>query len=169
MRLIKLALISFVFLFLIVTLMTLLLPSANNISRAIDIHAPYSAVYNSIYQLKQWECWYPGDKNRIKISGKTANKGAAITINNSAIQFISSTPGSISAFWKYGNNETITGSFTFIPSADSSITTLQWQFVQKVNWYPWEKLALIAGNKTIGPFLEQGLENINKCVISNNQ
>lgn len=166
MRAIKLAVISFAFLFIIVTLITLLLPSANTISRAIDIRAPYTRVYQAVYQLDQWSCWYPEGNMIIPEKAKTATKGSAITINNALVAFEIATPNNITAVWQWGNKETITGSFYFIPSGDSSITTLQWQFVQKVKWYPWEKLSLIAGNRTIGPFLEQGLEQLKNCTTS---
>ena len=60
MRLIKLAIISFVVFFLLITGISLFFPSHVRISRATDIAAPVDSVHARISQPLNWKSWYPG-------------------------------------------------------------------------------------------------------------
>src|SRR6476660_8987602 len=64
MKIVKLVLISAVILFLLITALSLLLPSHVRISRALDIPAPKEKILPLISDLKQWHKW-----NRFVIMG----------------------------------------------------------------------------------------------------
>ena len=82
MRIIKLGLISAVFLFLVVTAISLLLPSTVNISRAIDVNAPFDTVYTNLNDLSNWKKWIAGyDSINTTISQPSTGKGAVINMN----------------------------------------------------------------------------------------
>lgn len=165
MRLVKLALISIVFFFLLLTGISLLLPSAANISRAIDINAPADTVYNYINDISNWKYWY-ADYNSSKtfVSSATTGKGAMLTMNKTSVTIAEVLPGKIKAVWQRGKSNPLPAEFDFITNNGASNVTLQWQFTQKVKWYPWQKFSSIASHKIIGSFMEKSLENLKREV-----
>lgn len=161
-RLIKLGVISAVALFLLITAMSLLLPSTINISRAIDIAAPFDTVYENINNVNRWKNWYANyDSANVSFPAKTAGPGAVIRLNNTTVTVVESTADSIKTVWSSGT-KTLKGSFNFYRQPGSSLVTVQWHFVQQVRWYPWEKFASIVTDKTISPVMQRSLDNLKK-------
>lgn len=164
MRFIKLAIISFVFLFLLITAISLLLPSTINVSRAIDIMGPIDSVYRNINDVANWKKWYANyDSAGVSFSGKTSGEGSSITMNKTTVTIVKSSADKIKTAWQSGS-KTLEGEFNFIRQNNASEITVQWLFVQHVKWYPWEKLALIVTDKTIGPVMEKSLDNLKMVV-----
>ncbi len=60
MRIIKLALISIIFFSLLLTIMSLFIPSHIRIIKAINIVANRDSVMNPIKDASKWKNWYPG-------------------------------------------------------------------------------------------------------------
>lgn len=162
MRIVKLGLISFVFFFLLLTGISLLLPSQTNISRAIDINAPADSVYANINNLQKWKYWY-ADYDSAKTAISAAPGGnTVLTVNNTTITIRKALPGKIQAVWQTGKSNPLAGEFNFIKNNDGATVTVQWNFIQKVKWYPWQKFASIVSNKVIGPFMEKSLDNLKR-------
>ena len=63
MRIIKLAILSFIFLFLLVTIISLFIPGHIRISKATNIVADDTVVYTHIKDLPEWKEWHPALKN----------------------------------------------------------------------------------------------------------
>lgn len=165
MRFVKLGLISIVFFCLLLTAFSLLLPSQTNISRAIDINAPADTVYTYINNIAKWKTWYADyDSSKASLSSVTIGKGASFTMNKTTVTLREALPDKIKAVWQTGNNQPVPGEFDFIAKDSASSMILQWNFIQKVKWYPWQKFASMVSDKTIGPFMEKSLENLKKEV-----
>lgn len=157
MKFVKLGLITIVFFSILLTAFSLLLPSETNISRAIDINAPADTVYNYINNLADWKHWYAEyDSSKTKVS--TDNK--SLTVNNTVITITRALPDKVNATWQTGQNNPVKGEFNIISKESGASVTLQWNFIQKVKWYPWQKFASIASGKIIGPFMEKSLQNL---------
>lgn len=164
MRLIKLALLSAIFLFLVVTAISLLLPSTINISRAIDINAPIDSVYNNLNDLTKWKKWLAGyDSANTTISAKSSGQGAVLSMNKTTVTIIGSTKDKIESFWQSGS-KSLKGEFNIFKNDNSSLVTVQWHFSQHVKWYPWEKFASIVTDKVMSPVMEKSLDNLKKLV-----
>lgn len=164
MRVIKLGLISIVFLFLVVTAISLLLPSTINISRAININAPVDSVRANINNMAKWKSWFANyDSSQTTISEKFVGPGASITINNTTITIIDSKPDKIKTAWISGS-KTLNGEFNIFKQDGGSHITVQWHFTQHVEWYPWEKFASIASDKIMSPGMEKSLDNLKQLV-----
>ncbi len=81
MRIIKLALISFAFLFLLITAISLFIPAHIRISKAININAETDSLFAFIADTGQWHRWHPAYQqtdintlqNKITITPLTAN------------------------------------------------------------------------------------------------
>ncbi|HKG68295.1 MAG TPA: SRPBCC family protein [Segetibacter sp.] len=163
MRFVKLGLISIVFFFFLLTAFSLLLPSVTNISRAIDINAPADTVYSYINNILKWKSWYANyDSSLVSLSSATVGRNSSLTMDKTTVTIKEALPDKIKAVWQTGKNKPVAGEFNFITKDSSSFMTLQWNFTQKVKWYPWQKFASILSDKTLGPFMEKSLENLKK-------
>lgn len=164
MRFLKLGLISFLLLFLLITAISLLLPSTIHISRAIDISAPVDSVYTNINDLAKWKRWIANyDSSIVTLSPNTTGAGATLTMNKTTVSIVESNDTIIRTVWK-GGNKFLEGDFNVIKQNGSAQITIQWHFIQRVKWYPWEKFALIVSNKSIGSVMERSLDNLKKLL-----
>ena len=159
MNIIKLAIISVVVLFLLMTAITSLLPGTVRISRAININAPAQQVHGRLSDLNEWNTWNEYIKAmKQPVIATDSIYSAELSIGRRAIN-----PASIETMWhQQRNGKTFPGVFNLISS--NSITTVQWYFDFHFRWYPWEKLSSIAYDKQIGPQMEQSLGNLKELV-----
>ncbi len=165
MKIIKLAAISIVGFFLLLTAFSLLLPSKVIISRAIDINAPLDTVYNMVNDLSKWQLWMDNyDSTPATLSPITSGTNASIKMGLVKVVINKAKPKQIEATWQSGENTPLPGSFNFISNDNFGHITLQWQFIQKVKWYPWEKFATIVSDNALGPYMEKSLDNLKKQV-----
>lgn len=157
MRVIKLAIISAVFFFLLITGFSLFIPSHIRISKAIDINAGKDLVMMQVSDAANWKKWYPGadSMNSIVANGKISGietknqQGLIITgINDSTV--LAAHVGTNSKGGEIGWN--------FYP-VDNNVT-VQWYMDFHLKWYPWEKFSSLMLEKRYGPQMEQGLSNL---------
>ena len=157
MRLIKLALISLVVLFLVVFLISLLIPAHVRISRAINVDCARPANYVS--ETSTWMKWNELLKNTNDSLGLTAGN-KKITGKRIEIVLTEATQDTVRTVWRNQNGKEIAGVFTFHTAGN--ITVIQWYFDFYQRWYPWEKFASINFDKQWGPAMEKSLENLKK-------
>lgn len=165
MRLIKLGILSVIVLFGLITAISMLLPSQVIISRAIDINKPLDSVYAAVINLSNWKDWmdnYDADSTIISLPAK--GKRSFIKMGKVKVDITALDSTKMEASWRSGENRPLPGSFNFVPSADHQMVTVQWQFIQKVKWYPWEKFASITSDKVLGPYMEKSLDNLKKLL-----
>jgi hypothetical protein len=156
MRVIKLALISIVALFFVMSFFSLMMPSTVIVSRAVDINAPADSIKFYVADLNQWVYWVKGMNSKsVKIkSAKEADLGR----QQLSIQNI--TDSSVVSFWASSTASVQVSTIRFIPAPQRNLTIVQWQFVQKLHWYPWEKFGSFMNDKILGPMMEQNLQNL---------
>ena len=150
MKIIKLALISFVLIFGLLTAISLLIPSRVRISKAIDLHVPKDSVRTLITDTTQWKTWHP-----VYSGGRQQQATIAFnTVSDSLITATISSPG---------KNSLVNG-WQFYSHPGRESYTLQWYIDFKLHWYPWEKFGSLFYESTYGKMIEQGLSNIKKHV-----
>ena len=160
MKLIRLAVLSIVILFVLATAMGALLPSAVLVSRAINVNVSKDSVMPYLKDIHQWKSWVSGMQlpSVIIFSDSNANLGGTLVnitgISNSSV--ISSWNG------RSGNIQTST--IRVIGDTFQNVTVIQWQFEQKLKWYPWEKFGSIMNDKILGPMMEKNLNNLKLLV-----
>lgn len=161
MKVIKLALISVVVLFVIITAISALLPSHVLVSRAVDLHASVNTVKPYLFDLNHWQQWMT-DANGNHIAQQGDNK-TGLTIGDTRISIIGSTDSTIVTSWNSGSE--MTGTLRIIDHhrADS-VLTVQWQMEQHVSWYPWQKFASITKDEIWGGSMEKSLDNLKQLV-----
>jgi hypothetical protein len=152
MKLIKLGVISVAILFTIVTLIGLLFPSKIIVSRTTEIAQHNDSIFAFTKDLFGWQKWVKGLQNQpINAANKTA-------LGNSTIIIISSTPQLIVGKWIEKNNDEQLITLSIIPAQNSTI--VNWQFEEKIKWYPWARLSSMINESVIGTMMEENLARL---------
>ncbi|MCE3281382.1 MAG: hypothetical protein K0Q66_119 [Chitinophagaceae bacterium] len=158
MRLLKLAVISVIVIFVIVTAITSLLPSNVLVSRAIDVRTHTGNIREQVFHLDKWPGWFTD-------AGGTPAKASFDSANNTLdmagtkITAEHATDSSYVTAWK--GKADMQSTFHIIDHhLPDSVITIQWQVEQKIKWYPWEKLASITKDEIWGGAMEKSLGNL---------
>lgn len=149
MRILKLGLISFGFIFLIVTLISLLIPSQLRISRATNLPNKRTEIFAL---LKDEPAWHPAYTDSAAAQQLTALKKSAPQQSDSTYVYVLEQPGRkpVTSGWQlYG-----------APASDS--LTLQWYMDFRLGWYPWQKFSALFYESTYGRMMEKGLADFRK-------
>jgi hypothetical protein len=167
MRLLKLFIISATFLFILVTAISLFIPSHVRISRATNVLATCDEVWQQVDDMRGWPNWNPffSGLPAGKISyGDTINgKPGPMKVGGTTIQWKEMKPGERIALMQTDQKSIVNG-WNCINHAGSDSTTLQWYLDFQLRWYPWEKFASLLFNQSYGSKMEQGLENMKKIL-----
>jgi hypothetical protein len=141
MKLIKLAFISFIILFGVVTIISLFIPSRVRISKAINIHSMIDSVWSKVDNPDEWPAW-----NSLSIDKK--------------IKWIRRDSNEHIAEIEIRNRSTLVSGWKCIQHNGVDSLTVQWWMDFHLEWYPWEKFRSLLFEKTYGPEMEQGLTNL---------
>jgi hypothetical protein len=153
MRFFKLAIISFIVLFIVISAIGALLPRNVVVSRAVDINGKDSAVKAQIKNFQNWNNWMPLDES---VSFGYNEKNNTLHSGNTIISLRSNAGDSlIISDWKTASNK-MTGQFRIIPQPND-VVTVQWQMEERIGWWPWEKLSSITADKVLGGSMEKSL------------
>jgi hypothetical protein len=154
-QLIKLGLISILFLFLVITGISLLIPSHIRLSKAINMGGTNESILYYVRNKNTWPQWHPA------FMQDTSNRNSNMVItprldNDSEVLYQMQLPGKrpIMSGWKVYHH------------ASTDSLTLQWYMDFHLPWYPWQKFGSLLYEGTYGRMMEQGLNNLKK--LSNN-
>ncbi len=167
MRVLKLGIISFIFLFLLLTAFSFFIPSQVRITRALQINAAPEAVMKQIEDPTAWKAWFPGtDTSRLYYEN---GQVLGIIMNekqNRLIRIVQREPLHLVAEYKgIKQKKVITG--WVIHQDPNNKVTVEWYMDMSLRWYPWEKFSSILFEKQYGPQIEQGLDRLKKRVETN--
>jgi len=163
MRLLKLALISFISLFIVVTGISLFIPFHIRISKAINIVGTEESVMQKISEPEEWRKWYPGLDTAEVIKEQGIIKGYRIR-NRATILLTTREKNEVRAEFAGGNMKPVQNVWKTTVNQGSDSLTLQWYMDFNLRWYPWEKFASLLLEKSYGPRMEKGLSTIKKDV-----
>jgi len=151
-RIIKFGFISLIIFFVVLTAISLGIPSHIRISKAINIHAGSSAILSLIEDTTKWPQWHPAYG-----AGKPLPQGLTIKPlyrNDTSV---------VMQMQQYQRTPVISGwQIHRFPTSDYS--TLQWYMDFHLSWYPWQKFSSLVYEKTYGLMMQKGLDNIKKVV-----
>ena len=163
MKLIRLAVISIASLFVLATLMGALLPSAVLVSRAINVNVSKDSVMPYIKDIHQWKLWIEGMQDTsVKIYSSSNASLGGTSVNITVIS-----DSTVVSSWTGRSGITQTSTIRMIGDTLKKVTVVQWQFEQRLKWYPWEKLGSIMNDKILGTMMEKNLNSL-KLIIERN-
>ena len=160
MRLIKLAVISIVVLFALATFLGALLPSVVLVSRAVNVNAPRDSILLRLRDINQWRSWMEGmnDTSINIVSAQQARLGTT------QVQITAVSDSAIYSTWTSRNGNQQQSLMRLISEPRQEVCVVQWQFEQKLRWYPWEKLGSIMNDKILGTMMEKNLNELKSLV-----
>ena len=151
-RLIKLAFISFVILFLTVTAISLLIPSHIRISKAINVAPPAGDVLALIKDKNQWQQWHPVFQQKDSSTASKLNSFILKAASDSEVIYE----------LHYKKSRPVVNGWAMHSHASTDSLTLQWYMDFNLPWYPWQKFGSLFYENTYGVMMENGLTNIKK-------
>jgi hypothetical protein len=149
MRIIKLGIISIVTIFIIITLISLMIPSQIRISRATNLPNQRDHIFSLLKDEPRWHPAYSDSASARQM--QQLNKVLVEQTDSSLVYSLQQTGRKkvINAWKLYGT-----------PASDS--LTLQWYMDFQLSWYPWEKFSSLFYENTYGMMMEAGLVNLKK-------
>ena len=147
MRVIKLALISFIVFFLLLTVISLFIPSSIRISKATNVYATPEQALNFIKDTSRWNDWQPLYQQLVAQQRTDRFDISLLNHSDSSVQFQTTYKGQapiLNGFQVYR-----------FPSTDS--LTVQWYMDFKLPWYPWQKFGSLFYENTYGQMMQNGL------------
>jgi hypothetical protein len=168
MRFLRLALLSIIFLFLVIWGLSLFIPSHITLSKAINIKAPADSVDVMISNPMNWKYWYPAMDSTLPFYEKGALRGMIINPTDSIhpvyLLVDKVEKRETTALFTGGSMNPVVNNWRTIEHQGTDSLTLQWSMDFDLRWYPWEKFASLALEKTYAPKMEQGLMELKKKV-----
>jgi hypothetical protein len=153
-RLVKLAIISFVVLFLVATGISLLIPSQIRISKAINFHnSQRNDVFSLVKNQNRWKEWHPVFLN------DSLSRQMAIDIKQKH-----SSDSDFVVIMQQPGKQAVASGWQLYHYAHTDSITLQWYLDFKLKWYPWQKFGSLFYENTYGRMMEQGLTNLKQAV-----
>jgi len=168
MRFIKAFLIGATGLFIFISILSLLIPSRAKVGRTVVIdEVAKGKIYAQVYDLKNWKNWHPSFSSElatVNFSNITAGENGSCDIiyNNKTTHLqITKADTAIIAFTltAAGEND-ISNQLHFYSIPQSQQTTVHWQSVTQLHWYPWDKFYAIFIDKLTGPGYEAALNGL---------
>ena len=159
MKFIKLIVISFAVIAILITVVSFIFPSTVIVSRASNINVPKDSIMPLVKDFYGWKKWIIGlNDSSVKIISAT---DANLAGTNVKITKADST--GIVSEWTSRSGKKMTGEIHLINNASNpNVTVVQWQFQQKLKWYPWEKFASLMSDKILGPMMEAALAQLQR-------
>lgn len=158
MRFFKLGIVSIFILFILATSIGLLLPSKVIVSRATNITASKDSLLHLIQDIHQWKLW---------VNGMSGDKINILTpthawLNETEVTITSIHNDEIESKWVGKNGTTQQSLIRIIQNANSSNVVVQWQFIETLQWYPWQRFGSLVNEAVMGTQLENNLANLKK-------
>lgn len=159
MRIIKLAILSFIFIFLLITIISLFIPGSIRISKATNIAADDKVVYTYIDDLPDWKQWHPVLKN---VAGNefVVLGDSSIRVQGTTITVVERRNEELITEMVTDNGRPVISALKVIRHQQGDSSTLQWYMDFNLRWYPWEKFKSLFFENIYGFQMEQGLENL---------
>ena len=173
MRLVKGFLIVILGFFILITLISLLIPSTVITVKSVSVHASKEKITAAIKDLNEWKKWHPlfMQNNAIQITSPSAGKNAkAAWEQNGKINDITITnvfPEGIQFDVTREGENSIATSLAALPVQEPNTLQVEWKAVTKLKWYPWEKFGGIFISEMTGPGYEQALASLKNYVENN--
>ena len=164
MRILKLVVISAVVLFVVIWLISLLLPAQIRISRAMDIGAPAEKVAPFLTDIKQWEKW----NEYIRAYHNRIIEPRMLKADEIAIFISSTTNNLVTADWQPATGNKFGSGFAIIENKNKQTCTVQWYLDFHLKWYPWQKFQSIVYDQQLAPVMEKSLANLKRIAENSN-
>ena len=170
MRFVRFA-ISILVIFIIIFLLSLLLPSKVTVTKSILVSAPLAKVSADIQNLDSWKHWYPAFENKqVNLVNNPSKTGiiSSVSFDNGngkqlKLDLLESKQDTINIIIENQSSTKVGYQFILIPHTGGQ-TQIAWNVNTTLGWFPWEKAKGIFLDKMSGPQYEAALVNLKKDI-----
>jgi uncharacterized protein (DUF433 family) len=163
MRFIKLAFLSFIFLFLLVTGISLFIPSHIRISKAVNMQTDFDSLYRQVSILNNWRNWHSVLKD-LPAEEFIFLKDSSLKIKDDYLKITQLKNDEIIVEIKKGEGRPIINGMKITSYLQTDSLTVQWYIDFRLRWYPWEKFRSLFYENIYGVQMEQGLANLKQLM-----
>lgn len=149
-RLVKLAFISFIVLFGVVTAISLLIPSHIRLTKQVTIKPEKDRIFSLLKNKQEWPKWHPSFLNGMNDT----------LLGKITVRIVSEKDSTLLMQWQQEGKKTLNMGWQLSRFESSDPATLQWFIDFKTTWYPWQKIGSLFYENNYGLMMEQGLLNI---------
>ncbi len=158
MRFLKLGLISVLLLLVVITAISLMIPSKVTIIRALNMPYSKDSLIRRLSDAGQWHTWNNYVSNPA-LTGVSASQ-KEFHSNELNIRIIDIRNDSIITEWHQAKGKTLQSGLVVYGNEVESV--VQWYFEIPLKWYPWEKFGSVIFEKQIGPEMERSLQRLQR-------
>ncbi|HEV8508466.1 MAG TPA: SRPBCC family protein [Chitinophagaceae bacterium] len=164
MRIFRFIVISVVVLFIIITIISLFIPSHVRISRGIQINSSKDSVMKQVGDVSNWKNWYPGADSLKLYYEDNVIKGLILDEQRKRYLVLRDKKNDeVKAEYLLLNKKIPTG-WLVATNDESNSVTIQWYMDFYLHWYPWEKFSSFMFERIYHPQLQQGLDNLKRLL-----
>jgi hypothetical protein len=171
MKMFKGVFIVFVGLFVLVTLISLLIPSRIMTAKAVSVQADSLRLFNEVSDLKNWNNWHPAFKNDstlLTLNAETDKVNSFATWKQKTKTYkliiIEKKYPLVKISIQTEGQLDMENIFTVMPVLEQGNMQVQWQSITHLRWYPWEKFSGIFVEKMAGSGNEAALNSLKSFV-----
>lgn len=161
-------------LFIVVTLLSLLIPSKIMTSKSVLINAPKDSIHRLVSDLKEWKKWHPifsQPTSLSNISTPSVGKDASIEWSSEEKQNSIVVTAVTADDFRFNVNRkgerTVENSIVIVPVEGTTEYLVEWRALNTSSWFPWEKFAGLFVSQITGPGYEAALLGLKTHVEQN--
>jgi hypothetical protein len=162
-KILRLIIISIISLFLVLTIISLFIPSDIRLAKVVNVQTVADSVWPQLDNMKNWENWYPGMKDTagrdLLVLDSSNGRTTKIRLNNTVIRLNPQQADEITADLEKGKRHNKMG-WKVISYTQGDFVTVQWYMDIHLKWYPWQKFASLLFEKMYNPQMEKGLQDL---------
>ncbi len=167
MKLIKGFLFAIVGLFIMITLVSLLMPSKVVTIRTVLVQASETAIIVALHDLQQWEQWHPVFNSKpegLAVSDPSKGKGASASWisagKKNTLQIKEADTNHITLTLNRPGEKEITQLIQLQTRKDQIGIEVEWRSLTQLSWLPWEKFSGMFIETITGPGYEAALNSL---------
>ncbi|MBN8864514.1 MAG: SRPBCC family protein [Sphingobacteriales bacterium] len=173
MHLIRLFVFSLLTLLLLVLGISFFIPSEIRLSKAVNVMAADSAIWQPIQDIREWPSWNPFFKDvspdSLGLSDAAGGPLRTVELKGTTIRLQKNGETEWQASMERPSRKPVVNGWHIVRHASSDSATIQWYMDFKLRWYPWEKFSSLLFERTYGPGMEMGLNNLRAIISAGNR
>lgn len=156
--------------FVLISAISLLIPSKVVTTKSAIIHAPKEKILAAIIDFQVWRNWHPLFRAtpELQISEPSTGVGAHADWTSSSkqnsLRFVELMPDGVKIILDRSGENPIENILLVLAVEEAGTYHVEWRSLTKLKWYPWEKFAGIFVSDITGPGYEAALNELKKLV-----
>ena len=171
MRMIKGFLLAISGLFIMITVVSLLIPSQVLVSRGVEMNTTAEKVFFEISNLRNWRHWHPVFKNdsfRPTFSSDSSGLNSFCQWEENGRKYklivIALREQEITLALQRPGESDVNNTISLLPLAGGNRVQVEWKALTKLKWYPWEKFYGIFIEKFTGQGYDDALHELKNYI-----